>query len=131
MWLSRTAADLEVTHPDRLVAELRLAQYASLLLVLASGVYVGLALAHHDVPGTGFDIALATGFFLLAGVATTWEPIRALTALAMAWAAHAAVDLAHVADVLPATIAPAWYPTACAIYDVGVAGLCYLPVVRR
>ena len=131
VWLASTAIGTDVTNPDRLVAELRLAQYVALLLVLAAGVYMGLALGHDEVPGTGFDIAIATGFFLLAGIATTWEPTRALTALAMAWTAHAAVDLAHVIDILPATIVPVWYPTACAMYDVAVAGLCYLPMLRR
>ena len=35
---------METTNPDRLVAELRLAQYAALLLVLKAGVYIGLSL---------------------------------------------------------------------------------------
>lgn len=131
VWLAYAAIGTKVTNPYRLVAELRLAQYVALLLVLTAGVYMGLALTHDEVPGTGFDIALATGFFLLAGIATTWEPTRALTVLAIAWATHAAFDLAHVVDLLPASIVPAWYPTACAMYDVAVAGLCYLPILRR
>ena len=131
IWLARAAIGTEVTNPDRLVAELRLAQYVALLLILEAGIYMGLALAHDEVPGTGFDIALATGVFLLASIATTWEPTRALTVLAIAWTAHAAFDLAHVIDLLPATIVPAWYPTACAMYDVAVAGFCYLPILRR
>lgn len=130
MWLTRSAIVTDARSPDRLVAELRLAQYSALLLVLAASIYIGFALAHDEV-GAGFDIALATGFFLLAGVATTWEPRRALTLLAVAWAAHAAVDLAHAADVLPAATIPAWYPTACALYDVAVGALCYWPVLKR
>ena len=130
-WLAVGAARLDVASPNRLVAELRLAQFAALLLTLAAGIYVGLAVAHADIAGAGLDIALAIGFLVICALATTWEPGRALTALAIAWAAHGLVDLAHIADVLPAEIAPAWYPTACAIYDVAIAGLCYLPVLRR
>ena len=130
-WLAAGAARLDVTSPSRLVAELRLAQFAALLLTLAAGIYAGLAVAHEEVAGAGLDIALAIGFLVVAALATTWEPGRALTTLAIAWGAHGVVDFAHIADVLPVDIAPVWYPTACAIYDVGIAGLCYLPVLRR
>ena len=130
-WLAFSAIRLAVTSPRRLVFELRLAQYSALLLVLAAGIYVGLAVAHEATAGVGVDIALAIGFFVVAALATTWEPARALTALAIAWGAHGVADLAHVADLLPIGIAPPWYPTACAIYDVGVAGICYLPILRR
>ena len=130
-WLAFKAVRLDVASPHRLVLELRLAQYSALLLVLAAGIYVGLGVAHETTAGVGLDIALALGFFVVAALATTWEPTRALTALAIAWGAHGVVDLAHVADLLPIGIAPPWYPTACAIYDVGVAGICYLPALRR
>ena len=130
-WLAIGAARMDVTAPDRLVAELRLAQFSALLLTLAAGIYVGLAVANPQVAGAGLDIALAIGFFVVAGLVTTWEPVDALTALALAWGTHGLVDLAHTIDLLPATVAPAWYPTACAIYDVGIAGLCYLPVLKR
>ena len=111
--------------------ELRLAQFAALLLVMVAGIYVGSAVAHAATAGVGVDIALAVGFFVVAALATTWEPRRALTALAAAWGAHALLDLAHLVDLLPSAIVPSWYPTVCAIYDVCVAGICYLPVLRR
>ena len=130
-WLAYGAVRREVTSPDRLVLELRLAQFSALLLVLAAGIYVGFAVADEATAGVGLDIALATGFFVVAALATLSEPTRALTVLAVAWGAHGLVDLAHAADMLPNSIAPPWYPTACAIYDVAVAGICYLPVLRR
>jgi len=129
--LSWNAARIEAPSPSRLVAELRLAQCASLMLTLAAGIYVGFAVSRPDIAGSGLVIALAIGFFVIAALATTWEPRHALTTLAVAWAAHGLVDLAHIVDVLPADIAPIWYPTACAIYDVCIAGLCYLPVLKR
>lgn len=130
-WLSWSAIRQDSAAPDRLVSELRLAQVSALLLVLTAGIYVGTAIAHETTPESGLDIALATGFFVLGALATTWEPSRALTALAAAWGVHSLIDLAHLADLIPSTVVPLWYPTACAIYGVCMAGVCYLPVLRR
>jgi hypothetical protein len=129
--ISYKAINLKTSSPDRIVLELRLAQFSALLLALASGVYVGFSVIYEGTAGTGFDIALATGFFVVAALATTCEPTRALTVIAIAWGAHCLVDLAHIANVLPSSIVPAWYSTACAIYDVVIAGTCYIPVLRK
>ena len=130
-WVAGGAVRLETTSPDRLILELRLAQFSALLLALAAGVYVGLGVAHEDTSGTGLDVALAIGFFVVASVVTTWEPSMALTVLALAWVGHSFVDLAHIVNLLPASIVPVWYPKACAIYDVGIAAICYWPVLKR
>ena len=124
------ALRLDASSPDRLVAELRLAQVAALLLVLAAGTYVGAAVASRT-PGAGLDIALATGFFVLAALATTWAPARALTALAAAWGAYGLAGLGHQAGILPPGAVPAWYSTASAIYAVCMAGVGYLPNLRQ
>ncbi len=129
--LSVLATKSDPTSPQRLVAELRLAQFSALLLVLTAGAYVGFALAHESSTGSGMDVALGVGFLVLASVAVTLDPRRALTLLAVAFAGHAIVDLLHSAAVLPAESLPPWYATACAIYDVAIAAVCYLPIVRR
>lgn len=131
VWLAIVATRADASDPNRLVAQLRLAQYAALLLTMTAAVFVGFALAQEGVSGAGFDVAIATGFFVLAATATTWEPGRALTALALAWCAHAIVNLGHAAGLLPSAVVPEWYPTACAIYDICMAGVCYLPMLRR
>ena len=130
-WLALAAWRAEPTSGQRLVAELRLAQFAALLLALAAAVPMGLALAHDDVTGTSFVMAISAACFAVAALVTTWEPGRALTALAVTWGAHALADLALVAGLLPPEIVPVWYPPACATYDVLVAALCILPVLRR
>lgn len=130
-WLALGAWRAEPTSGQRLVAELRLAQFAALLLALAAAVPVGFALSREDVPGTGLVVAIAAGYFVTASLVTTWEPVRALTALAVAWGTHAAADLSHAAGLLPAEIVPGWYPAACATYDVLVAAFCCLPILRR
>lgn len=130
-WVAWRAIRLDPTSPDRLVLELRLAQFSALLLVFVAGVYVGLDVAHEATSGTGLDVALAIGFFVVASAVTTWEPSMALTVLAIAWVGHSFVDLAHMVDLLPDAIAPVWYPKTCAVYNVCIAAICYLPVLRR
>ena len=129
--LSVIASRADPAAPARLIAELRLAQFGALMLTLTGGLYMGAALAQGTIPGSGIDIALAVGFLALASVAITREPGHALTLLAIGFAGHAVVDLIHGAGVLPTGALPAWFPTACAIYDVGIAGVCYLPIVRH
>jgi hypothetical protein len=121
-----------VNSPDRLVSELRLAQLAALLLVLSAGAYIGLAVAHEAQPGVGFDIALAVGFFVVGAATLVRDPRQALTMLALAFAAHAILDVAHRPGwPLPDGVAPRWYSIGCAVYDVYLGALCYLPILRR
>jgi hypothetical protein len=121
-----------VNSPDRLVSELRLAQLAGLLLVLSAGAYIGLAVAHEAQPGVGFDIALAVGFFVVGAATLVRDPRQALTMLALAFAAHAILDVAHRPGwPLPDGVAPRWYSIGCAVYDVYLGALCYLPILRR
>lgn len=127
----RTAA-IPVNAPERLIAELRLAQIAALLLAMAAGAYVGLAVAHEARPGVGLDIALAVGFFIVAAATLIRDPRHALTILALAFAAHAVVDVAHRPGwPLPDGVAPRWYSIGCAVYDAYIGALCYWPILRR
>jgi hypothetical protein len=130
-WLSaRTAAQPPAT-PQRLIDELRLAQLAALLLVLTAGAYIGFAAARENEPGVGLDIALTIGFLIAAGLSLIKEPRQALTIVALAFAAHAVLDVAHRPGLLPEALAPRWYSIGCAVYDVYIGALCYLPVLRR
>jgi hypothetical protein len=121
-----------VSSPERLVAELRLAQMAALLLSLSAGAYIGLAVAHEAEPGVGVDIALTVGFFVTAAATLVRDPRQALTILAIAFAAHAILDVAHRPGwLLPDGMAPRWYSIGCAVYDVYIGALCYFPILRR
>jgi hypothetical protein len=119
------------SSPDRLVAELRLGQFAALLLTMAAGVYIGFAVTFPNQPGVGLDVALAMGFFVVAASTLIRDPRQALTILALAFAAHAVVDIAHRPGLLPDGVAPRWYLIGCALYDVYIGALCYLPILRR
>lgn len=131
-WQAIQSARVPVSSPDRLVAELRLAQLAALLLAFSAGAYIGLAVAHEGLRGVGFDIALAAGFFVVAASTMVRDPRQALTMLALAFAAHAIVDVAHRPGwPLPDGVAPRWYSIWCAVYDVYIGALCYFPILRR
>ena len=130
-WQSVRTSAIPTSSPQRLVDELRLAQMAALLLVFAAGAYVGFGVAHENDLGVGFDIALAVCFLLVAAFTMVREPRQALTILALAFAAHAVVDVAHRPGLLPEGLAPRWYAIGCAVFDVYIGALCYLPVLRR
>jgi len=126
----RTAA-IPTSSPERLVAELRLAQIAALLLTLSAGAYLGFAASHETRTGVGIDIALAAGFFVLAAYTVTCDPRQALTLLAIGFGAHALIDIAHRPGMLPEGMVPDWYSVGCASFDVLIGALCYFPILRR
>jgi hypothetical protein len=131
LWQSIRTAAVAPSSPERLIAELRLAQMAALLLTLSAGAYIGFAVVREAEPGVGLDIALAVGFLLVAAVTMLRDPRQALTIVAAAFVAHAVLDIAHRPGLLPDALAPRWYAVGCAVYDVFMAAVCYLPVLRR
>lgn len=130
-WQAVRTAATPTASPDRLISELRLAQLAALLLTLVAGVYIGFAIIHENARGVGLDITLAVGFLLVAAVTMVRDPRQALTIVALAFAAHAVLDVAHRPGMLPEGLAPRWYSIGCAVYDVYIGALCYWPVLRR
>lgn len=130
-WQSVRTSAIPTSSPQRLVEELRLAQMAALLLTLTAGAYIGFAVVREYEPGVGLDIALAVGFLVVAAFSMIREPRQALTMIALAFAAHAVLDVAHRPGLLPEALAPRWYAVGCAVYDVIVGAVCYLPVLRR
>ena len=130
-WQAIRTAAIPAASPERLIAELRLAQMAALLLTLSAGAYIGFAVGRENEPGVGFDIALAVCFLLVAAVTMLRDPRQALTIVALAFAAHAVVDIGHRPGLLPDGLAPRWYAVGCAVYDVFIGAVCYLPVLRR
>jgi hypothetical protein len=130
-WHAFRTAQIPASSPERLISELRLSQLAALLLVISAGAYIGVAVVHENVQGVGFDVALSVGFFVVAFTSMLRDPRQALTLLALAFAAHAILDVAHRPGLLPADVAPRWYLIGCAVYDVCIGALCYFPILRR
>ena len=136
VWLSLRTLQLDTNAPSRLIAELRLAQIGALLrrqntLGVARGSYIGFAGVASTAAGGGLDIALALGFFVVAASAPTRDPREALIILAIAFVAHAVVDILHRPGALSVGIVPQWYLIGCAVYNIAIGALCYLPVLRR
>lgn len=119
------------TSPDRLVAELRLAQVGALVLTLTAGVSMGLALGHAPRPELPIEVALGGMLFLVAAVAMFQEPRLALTLVALGFAAHAVTDVMHRPGMLAADLAGQWYFVGSAVLDVVIGALCYLPLLKR
>jgi hypothetical protein len=130
-WQSVRATMTPSESPQRLIEQLRLAQMAALLLSLTAGAYIGFAVVRENDPGVGFDIAFAVGFLLLAAMTMVRDPRQALMIVALGFTAHAVLDIAHRPGLLPEALAPRWYAVGCAVYDVYIAAVCYLPVLRR
>ena len=128
---SLRTASIPTSSPERLIAELRLAQIAALILTLAAGAYLGLAAAQESRMGVGLDIAFAVGFFALSAYTLTCDPRQGLTLLAVGFATHAIIDIAHRPGVLPDNLAPQWYTVGCASFNVLMGALCYFPILRR
>ena len=115
----------DTSQPERLVGELRLAQWAALILAATAGVPIGLAVAQPTLPGGHLDAAIAIGFVCLAGLVLLRDPRDGLFLVAAGFVLHALVDLAHRPGWLAADLAPRWYIVGCASYDVYVAAVCY------
>jgi hypothetical protein len=110
-WQSARATMTPSESPQRLIEQLRLAQMAALLLSLTAGAYIG--------------------FAVVAAMTMVRDPRQALMIVALGFTAHAVLDIAHRPGLLPEALAPRWYAVGCAVYDVYIAAVCYLPVLRR
>lgn len=130
-WMSMRTLRLPAAAPDRLVAELRLAQVSAVVLALTAGAYVGLAASRDTVPGAGLDVAFALGFLVVAVFAPLRDPHEALLAVALAFVAHAALDVLHRPNWLAEGLVPHGFAFGCAIHNVVAGTLCYAPVLRR
>ena len=65
------------------MSELRLGQFAALLLTMTAGVYIGFAVGHESQQGVGFDVAFAAVFLIVAASTLVRDPRHALTVLAL------------------------------------------------
>jgi hypothetical protein len=116
----------DVHAPARLIGQLRLAQFAAMLLSATGAVPMGLAIAATpDVSLAHLEIAFGVIFVVLAGLVLLRDPRQGLLIAAIAFVGHALIDLAHRPGLLPPAIAPRWFFVSCAIYDVGLAAICY------
>ena len=116
---------IDPAQPQRLIGELRLAQWIAILLAVTGGAWLGLAIRVGGEPLAGLDVTVSLGVAVVAAIALVSEPRQALGLLAGAFMAHALIDIAHRPGWLSPAIAPRWFVVGCSAYDVYIAALCY------
>lgn len=115
---------LDADEAERLIGELRLMQWAAVLLAAVSAIPMGLAIAA-QAPLAHLDIALGAIFVGLAGFLLQRDPREGLLVACAAFLTHALLDIAHRPGWLAADLAPRWYTIGCAIHNVLLAAICY------
>ena len=118
-------AAIDPAQPQRLVGQLRLAQWIAIVLAVTGGTWLGLAIAGSGDPLATLDITVSVATAIVAAVALVIDPRQALALLAGAFMAHALVDIAHRPGWLSPAVAPRWFTVGCAAFDVYMAALCY------
>jgi hypothetical protein len=118
-------ARIDASDPARLIGELRVAQWAAVLLAATAGLPMGLSIAGEGLPAAHLDVAFAFAYVLIAGLILQQEPRTALLYAIGAFASHALVDIAHRPGLLSPDLAPRWAVIGSAVYDVVLAATCY------
>lgn len=114
----------ETATPHRLIGQMRLAQWAALLLAASSGITVGVLVISGRGPLSGVDTALAVILAGAAALALQREPRPALLIVTTGLVAHALLTIAHRPGWLPADALPRWYAIGSAVYDTVIAAIC-------
>ena len=115
----------DTSDPERLIGQLRLAQWTALLYAATGGTWMGLAVTARADVLANVDMTVGIMAVVIAGAVLLLEPKTALLTLAIAFVAHALVDIAHRPGWLSPAIAPQRFIAGCAAYDVYVAALCF------
>jgi hypothetical protein len=118
-------ARLDPSQPERLIGQLRVSQWAAVLLAATGGVPIGLTVAQPLVPAGHLDAAIGVVFIGVAGLILLRDPREGLVLAAGAFGLHALVDIAHRPGWLSPDLAPRWFIVGCAIYDLFLAAACY------
>jgi hypothetical protein len=122
-------ARIEADQPERLVGELRLSQWAALLLAAVGAAGLGLAAARSLVPLGTIDVTLGVAAIALGAFVMLREPRSGLLLAGTGLLLHALTDLAHRPGLLSPEVMPRWYVVGCAAWNVVLAGTCFW--VRR
>jgi drug/metabolite transporter (DMT)-like permease len=110
---------------ERLIGELRAANIAAILLAATGASTIGFTIANGAAATAALELAIALLFVGVAGAMFFREPRQALWLGAVAFLAHAILDLAHRPGGLSVDLIPRWYLIGCALYDGCVAALCF------
>lgn len=122
--LTRRLSSAALRSPERLVAQLHLSQWASLVLAIQGALTIGLAIGGEHAPGAALELAMGLLPVAAAGVVLRREPVLALRVAAVALGLHAALAFAHRPGWIAPDLAPDWFWLGQATYSLYVATLC-------
>jgi hypothetical protein len=117
-------ARLDSATPERLIAQMRLAQFAAILLAAVSGITCGLVVAAGSGPFTTLDTCLYAILGGLAAIIIRREPRPALLLAAAGLVAHGFITIAHRPGWIPTSPFSQWHAVGIAIYDLAIAMIC-------
>lgn len=115
--------------PHRVLAELRLAQAAAVLLAFSSAFLAGMA-ASAPGPVVALDMAVAVLACGVALMTLVRDPRAALAWLGAAFVGRACLDLGHALGWLPPVAAPPGVPFGSLVANLCAAACCVLPLAR-
>ena len=113
------------SQPEHLIGQLRLAQWAAVLLGGAGAISIGLAIASPVAPFAGAEAALGIVIVAWSGLVLQRDPREALVFVAGGFVAHALFSLAHRPGWFASGTTPHWYIVGITIYDVCLAAVCF------
>lgn len=118
--ISRT----EASQPERLIGELRLAQWAAVLFAATGAASIGFAASRPSIPLGTIDVTVAVVCVVVAGVILQREPRAGLLVAAWAFLGHALFDVSHRPGLLSDDLVPRWFAGSWAAWDLAMAAVC-------
>ena len=116
---------IDPAGPQRLIGELRLSQWMSLLLAGVGGAWVGAAATRAVQPIGTLEITLAIATMIFAAWTLHHETRQSLQLLSLGFVVHALIDISHRPGWLAADLAPRWFTVGCAAVNLYLAAVSY------
>lgn len=118
-----------LTRPGRatheyLIDQLRLSQWAALLLAGSGAIGIGVAVGAAGAQGALAETAAGLATIGMSAVVLRREPPSALLVAALVFLVHGLFDWAHRPGLLTVSFVPHWWSAGSALCDVYVATLC-------
>jgi hypothetical protein len=107
------------------VGQLRLAQWAAVLLAAAGGTSIGFAAVQALIPLGTIDVTVAVLCVVVAGFVVVSEPRVGLLAAGLGFLGHALFALAHRPGLLSDALIPRWFIVGGALWDLAMSAICF------
>jgi hypothetical protein len=109
---------------EYLIDQLKLSQWAALLLASTGAIGIGMGVATSLAPQAPVEVAAGLVTIGASLLVLRREPATALLVVALLLVLHALFDWAHRPGLLAVPFVPQWWSMGHAIYDVYLAALC-------